>query len=565
MMPAVNTTQQKLAALQEKFIKQLPKRLAEAQTHFETLQQDPNNAKALSELHRFFHSLKGTSRSFGLENLANVILPGDEIVNQFTQTPLSPPENWRTVVTESLQQAAKIIIDLSDPEQAAELSMELNLSYSLPPQEENSPLLKHQQLIYICDDDLLFCAQLATQLNCFGFDCRTYNTTDSLVEATTTVAKPSAIIMDINFPEGKGAGIETLKQIYQKVGHHIPAIFLSARNDFEARLHSVQIGGDAYFQKPTNALDIVAVLDELTCKTQPEPLRVLIIDDDQEVAHYHSIILSHAGVITDTLSTPEKTLQVLNEFRPDLVLLDMYMPCCNGRDLAKMIRQLPEYISLPIVYLSSETDAKKQFSAMRIGAEGFLTKPVKPDELVSAVVIRAERMRILRALMAKDSLTGLFNHTTTTAMLNSALQTAKRENQPLSFAMIDIDHFKKVNDTYGHPEGDKILLAISRLFQQRLRSSDLVGRYGGEEFAIILPNTPLKEALTILNQLRTDFANVVFNTHHDSFSCSFSAGVSCYPCLDSPAKIRAQADQFLYQAKANGRNQVIGDLQEPKK
>lgn len=199
---------------------------------------------------------------------------------------------------------------------------------------------------------------------------------------------------------------------------------------------------------------------------------------------------------------------------------------------------------------------------MGIGAEGFLTKPVNPGELVSAVAIRAERMRTLRTLMAKDSLTGVFNHTTT-AMLINAIDHAKRENHPLSFAMIDIDHFKKINDTFGHPAGDKVLLAISRILQQRLRSSDLVGRYGGEEFAVILPNTPLEDGVKILDQLRKDFSNVLFYAPGEDFSCTFSAGVAAFPSQDNGKHLGSRADQLLSQAKKAGRNRVIGDHEEP--
>jgi diguanylate cyclase (GGDEF)-like protein len=240
--------------------------------------------------------------------------------------------------------------------------------------------------------------------------------------------------------------------------------------------------------------------------------------------------------------------------------MDMYMPCCNGRDLAKMIRQIPEYISLPIVFLSSEMDRQKQFSAMSVGAEGFLTKPVVPEYLVAAVAIRAERMRILRTLMAKDSLTGLFNHTTTTTLLNSAIKNAKRNHKTVCFAMLDIDHFKQVNDTHGHPIGDQVLLAISRVLQQRLRASDVVGRYGGEEFAIILSDTKIKEAVKTINALRQDFARIIFHSELGDFSCTFSAGIACFPTHKNIEFLRAAADKALYQAKHQGRNCVIAEV-----
>jgi diguanylate cyclase (GGDEF)-like protein len=222
---------------------------------------------------------------------------------------------------------------------------------------------------------------------------------------------------------------------------------------------------------------------------------------------------------------------------------------------------VPDYVSLPIVYLSSEMDQQKQFSAMRVGAEGFLTKPVVPEDLVDAVVIRAERMRTLRSLMVRDSMTGLFNHTTITQMLENAVANAGRSSGVLCFAMIDIDHFKQVNDTYGHPVGDQVIQALARILQQRLRNSDVVGRYGGEEFAVILQDVSVDAATRLIDALRQDFSRILFHAASTDFSCTFSVGLACYTG-DSRAEVLCEAaDRALYEAKRNGRNCVVVDMQ----
>ena len=262
-------------------------------------------------------------------------------------------------------------------------------------------------------------------------------------------------------------------------------------------------------------------------------------------------------MLTKCISVPSEILGALQEFRPDLVLMDMYMPACSGHDLARLIRQVHEYMAVPIIYLSSETDRQKQFSAMRVGAEGFVTKPVVPQELVAAVEIRAERMRSLRALMVRDSLTGLFNHTTTTHLLDTSIANTMRFGKNLSFAMIDIDHFKKVNDTYGHPKGDQVILALSRILRQRLRTSDIIGRYGGEEFALILTETASDRAFELLEELRADFSHLSFSAKDRNFSCTFSAGIASFGKFWTLEHIREAADQALYKAKQGGRNRVV--------
>jgi diguanylate cyclase (GGDEF)-like protein len=126
--------------------------------------------------------------------------------------------------------------------------------------------------------------------------------------------------------------------------------------------------------------------------------------------------------------------------------------------------------------------------------------------------------------------------------------------------MIDIDHFKKVNDTYGHPVGDQVLLAMSRVLQQRLRLSDVIGRYGGEEFAVVMPDTSIEQAVLVMESLREDFSHIVFNSACGDFSCTFSAGIACYPHYTTIEVLRIAADQALYRAKHLGRNRTIADF-----
>jgi diguanylate cyclase (GGDEF)-like protein len=213
-------------------------------------------------------------------------------------------------------------------------------------------------------------------------------------------------------------------------------------------------------------------------------------------------------------------------------------------------------VGLPIIYVSSETDTNRQTSAMAAGAEGFLTKPVQPSKLVSEVALRAERMRTMRAQMVRDSLTGLLNHNTILHHLEVGLNRARRRDEPLALAMLDVDHFKQVNDRFGHPAGDQVLIALSRELRRRLRASDAVGRYGGEEFAIVLEETDLSTAAEVVNELRRDFARVLFSAGDQTFNCTFSAGVAGFPRRRSSDALVEAADAALYRAKHLGRNRV---------
>jgi len=268
-------------------------------------------------------------------------------------------------------------------------------------------------------------------------------------------------------------------------------------------------------------------------------------------------VLEQAGMLVSSVSDPMKIMGTLLEFDPDLILMDIYMPECDGIELAKVIRQLGGFVGIPIVYLSAEKDFDRQFDAISFGGDDFLVKPIEPQHLVSAVVSRIERMRLLRSFMVRDSLTGLLNHTSIKDQLSREVARAHRLKTPLAFAMIDIDFFKKVNDSYGHSAGDRVIKSLSRLLKQRLRETDIVGRYGGEEFAVILTGTDGPAAVKVLDSIRDAFSRLIHLSEDKEFSVNLSCGVADISHFEDEITIGEAADKALYQAKQAGRNQVV--------
>ena len=172
----------------------------------------------------------------------------------------------------------------------------------------------------------------------------------------------------------------------------------------------MRAGGEAFFQLPVDAYRLAEKVDALFGEREAEPYRVLIIDDDPEQVAYNSEVLSRAGMVTTTATEPAQLIPLLVETKPDIMLMDMYMPGCTGPELAGIVRQHEAFASIPIIFLSVERDLEKQISAIRRGGDEFLEKPIKPDHLVSSVAMRAERMRAIRFYMERDYLTGLLNH-----------------------------------------------------------------------------------------------------------------------------------------------------------
>jgi diguanylate cyclase (GGDEF)-like protein len=160
-------------------------------------------------------------------------------------------------------------------------------------------------------------------------------------------------------------------------------------------------------------------------------------------------------------------------------------------------------------------------------------------------------------MMIRDSLTGLLNHTTIRERLMTELLRSARQNTPLTYAILDIDNFKTVNDTYGHATGDRVLKSLSQMLIKRLRQSDIIGRYGGEEFAIILPNTSAPMGEKIMDELRFGFSQLLHHSGEHEFSVTFSCGLATFPAYESISLLSEAADKALYEAKHQGRNQTV--------
>ncbi|WP_252106098.1 MULTISPECIES: diguanylate cyclase [unclassified Halomonas] len=540
------TLHDKLDELRQRFIEQLSTRLEHTLSQWQQSQSClDTRARLAPELHRFFHSLKGTGRSLGFERIAALAHQGEEMLTT------SPPEEIDRTIERLLMRLTQERAQLQRQAGKAPPPAFNVVDFIAAPRQGEY----RRRLIYLCDDEPDSLSQLVHHLRCFGHDVVHFDEPQAFFNAVLT-RRPDAIIMDVHFPQGKTAGTETLTSLNKLTGERLPAIVLSAFGDFDSRLSAARAGCSGYFTKPVKPLDLMLVLDGLTSPPDDEPLRVLVVDDDPEAAAYHAALLERAGMITQQAHHPAQAFEALERFNPDLMLVDMYMPVCSGEELALIVRQQPEYVGLPIIYLSGETNSQKQFTAMAAGAEGFITKPVIPEELVSAVRLRAERLRHLRTLMTQDSMTGLYNHSTTTDLISRTLVQAYRDDGQHAMAMIDIDHFKEINDTYGHLAGDQVIITLARMLKTRLRVSDIIGRYGGEEFVVLLRDVSAEGAARLIDSLREDFERVEFYAGSARFSCTFSAGISVFPDQPSTEALRVSADRALYQAKDQGRNRV---------
>ena len=479
----------KLRQLQDKYLSQLPNQISALNTAWLGVVHDKRQA-ALDTLRQLAHNLSGSAGTFGFPAISDEARQLEDCLRVLDDIH-SLDEATQTFIAQSIHRIANLSRLAPDAHEEDE--------HFIAPLAPYNDTDKH--LIYVIEDEDLIAAEISSQLNYFGYQVQTFPDTDDALQAIKT-RMPSAMLIDIQLPEGELAGTEFAKLFDQYSTVHVPVIFISARDDWQARLAAVQAKGSAYLTKPLDFNELVERLENVTSKDTPEPFKVLIVDDVEILAEHYAAVLSSSGMEVKTLSNLDQLLEQLSDFKPDLILMDVHMPQCSGLDAAKVIRQKDELLSVPIVFLSTETDPLKRLYAMALGGDDFLQKPIEDERLLAAVQSRATRFRKLRSYMINDGLTGLLNHVASKTLLDSEVARAQRQGDPLGFAMIDLDHFKAINDSYGHPAGDRVLKSMARMLKKRLRKSDLVGRYGGEEFAIILPQTDLKTAEALLNDVR---------------------------------------------------------------
>lgn len=539
--------EQKLAEIRADYINKLPERIRALVKDWRDFLLDTSQTSPLQLLFQKTHSLKGSGTTFGFSNITTI---AGSIHDCLTRVTL----NDAPLTNDDMALIDSAVAKLSGLADELQLLGSPNADYEVF-SEAKKPVDPGSGPILLVEDDPHLAQNLAVQVSAFGYEVRVLDDTQRLLDELAQIT-PLAIIMDVMFSGNEDGGFHAIERVKRAGVALPPIVFLSSRYDIEARLRALRLGAGAYLTKPIAAAELVDKLDSLLdCKKQ-EPYRVLIVDDSRSLAEYYAIALQAAGIQVQVVTNPLEVLNVLSAFNPELILMDMYMPECSGLELAAVIRQQESYVGIPIVFLSAERNTDKQLQAMSLGGDDFLTKPIEVQHLISSVRSRVERSRKLRSYMVRDSLTGLFNHTKTKEFLEQEISRAKRQSSQLVFAMIDIDKFKQVNDQYGHPTGDGVIKSLARLLRQRLRKSDIIGRYGGEEFAVILVDTSLSAAEKVLNDVRESFSQISQAGEKTVFHSSFSCGLASYPSFASADALNEAADQALYRAKQAGRNCV---------
>ncbi|MDC7226227.1 MAG: diguanylate cyclase [Spirochaetales bacterium] len=287
---------------------------------------------------------------------------------------------------------------------------------------------------------------------------------------------------------------------------------------------------------------------------------IMIVDDMIENVVFLEKILQKSGFRTISANSGDSALDLLTEHTPDLILLDIVMPGMSGFDTCAKIQSNKDFIDIPVIFLSAKKDEKTIIESFIYGGIDYVVKPFNSPELLARVNTHLQLKNAkekLHTLAFTDPLTGLLNRRKFIEVLDQERARASRYGEKLTFIMIDIDHFKAVNDSFGHDAGDKALIRFAEIVKTSLRETDSAGRLGGEEFGIILPETNSQQAKIVAERIRARIENESESMEDGVPQFTASFGIARFDSdHNTSADLTQESDQALYYAKENGRNRV---------
>jgi two-component system, cell cycle response regulator len=296
--------------------------------------------------------------------------------------------------------------------------------------------------------------------------------------------------------------------------------------------------------------------------------KILLVEDDAELAGAMKILLETNGFDTALAADGEQALALAKDHVPDLILMDVMIPKINGYDVVKHLKQNSALKHIPVIFVTAKDETQSKVEGLQVGGHDYITKPFDREELFARIyaALRAkgenDDLRAVNQQLAEmsitDPLTGLYNRRYLMERFHEEMERARRYQFPIACLMVDVDNFKTINDRFGHAVGDYVLEQVAVAMKNSNRVVDILTRYGGDEFFIILPQTEQGGAYTVAERLRAAVEESRLIRSQPQERVTLSIGVAAFPGgqTGKAADLLKSADEALYRAKQNGKNQV---------
>ncbi len=509
------------------------------------LEQQPGDRDVLEQLMRGFHSFAGSGGTFGVPALSTIGAEAEGLATRALAAgaPLAAAQRQRLAAL-----ATAIAAQLAEQPPNEEAARHEPSVAAAAPAPRLSVLVAAGQGTR---------RSLLSRLRLAGFAVREASgETEALHEIET--ALPDAVVADVELPGGSGYRLaEAVRRLPR--GNQVAVILAGSRHGLCDHGAAIYCGADAVLEQPADWERVTRQLMQLHAARKSAG-RVLTVDDNPRHADLVREILEAEGYEVRWCGDPRRFGAELDAFHPHLVIMDVLMPGTTGYELVRLLRGNERYAGLPVLFLTTQGQVAARIAVVRAGGDDHFVKPVSKSLLVSAVKARIERSRRMQDLLETDGLTRLL---TRSALLDRAraMTTGEVANprRPPVWVMIDLDHFKSINDRHGHAAGDRVLAATGSLLRRRLRTCDVVGRYGGEELSVLLEGLSPDDAVRLADRLRAELASQEFAGQDGGppFHATFSAGVAPLAPGMRWEEWRDAADRALYEAKRAGRDRVV--------
>jgi diguanylate cyclase (GGDEF)-like protein len=485
------------------------------------------------------HKLAGAAGTFGFWNSSELAREVEQLLRG--TAPISP---------DRVQRMSDVVALLRQQLEGARPATGLATQTFTAPSPED--LRSAHVRLLVIGEDLTLCERLGAEARSLGINVVGAHTA---FEARSLLAgSVDAVLLDLTL---EGTGIPFLQELYVAYPT-LPVIVVSDGEQFRDRVEAARLGGRGFLQKPVRPSQVIDLLRDSLFVVRTETSTIVAVDDDLEILALIETLLKPLRARVIPVTDPLRVLTLLAENAPDLVVLDVEMPELNGIELCRVLRNDPRWAAVPVLFLTSQTEPADITRMFECGADDYVAKPFHGPELVARVRNRLERTRMLRLAADVDSLTGVATRRRGIEVLERFFRLAQRQGLPMSVAVIDLDHFKQVNDRFGHLAGDMVLRRVAAILASCFRGEDIVARWGGEEFLIGMYSMPSDAATRRLNMALDKLGTERFESVDPDLRVCFSAGVAEFPHDGTDwTTLYRVADDALNLAKAQGRNRIV--------